>query len=170
MVFVLRNRFGKDDRGAAALEAAIILPVLVVLLVNVVDFSQMIWDYMETDYSAQMGARAAYQTCAGGMLPATSNCPSLDSAIATAVQGTSLGAGVTLASSSPSEGYYCLSGTTLQYAGNYNAPPNPFTCPSAGTMPADYISVNVTYNYTPIFSGLSLLSAFTMNGSAFQRL
>ena len=170
---VLSNRFAENERGAAAVELAIIAPLLVILLLNTVDFSRMIWDYMETIYSSRMGAWAAYQTCAGGMLPATTNCSGLDAVVTTGIQGTSLGTGVTLASGSPSEGYYCLSGTTLQWVGDYNSRPNPFNCSSIGepnVTPGDYIHVGVNYSYTPVFPGLSLLSAFTMNSGALQRL
>jgi Flp pilus assembly protein TadG len=166
------SQFAKEENGGAAIELAIIAPLLVVLFLNVVDFSRMIWDSMETDFSAQMGTRAAYQTCVAGMIPATSNCAGFNAAVSNAIQETSLGAGVTLASGSPSENYYCLSGTTLQWVGSYSSPPNPFNCSSVGepnVTPSDYIQVTVNYNYTPI-SGLSLLSAFTLTSSSFQRL
>ena len=67
------------------------------LLLNLFDFSSLIWDRMQTDYAAQMGAQAALKTCAGGALPAmtTGNCFGLN-AITNAIHGTSLGSGVSL--------------------------------------------------------------------------
>jgi Flp pilus assembly protein TadG len=166
-------RLARRENGTAAIELALLAPLLVLLLLNLVDFSLMIWSYMEADYSAQMGVRAAYATCAGVALPAMANCPGLNAAVATAIKGTSLGSRVTLAGGSPSEGYYCVSGTSLQQVGSYSAPPNPFNCAAAGNpnaTPGDYIAVTVAYDFTPIFPGLSLASARTVTGSALQRL
>src|SRR5579875_215445 len=58
-------RLARRENGTAAIELALLAPLLVLLLLNLVDFSLMIWSYMEADYSAQMGVRAAYATCAG---------------------------------------------------------------------------------------------------------
>ena len=148
---------------------------LVVLLLNLFDFSVLIWATMQTDNSAQMGAQAAFKTCATRPMPAmtTGNCPNLTTAITTAVQGTSLGSGVTLASGSPGENYYCTSDATLQSVGTYSSPPNPFDCSTAGAagvIPGDYIVVQVNYSYAPTFSGLSLASSQTLSATAVQRV
>jgi hypothetical protein len=155
------------------IEFAFIAPILVLLIVNILDFTAIIWDQMETDYSAQMGAQAAYKTCSTRTLPATSNCPGLTTAITTATQSTTLGTAISLAAGSPSETYYCVSGTTLQSVGSYSSPPNPFNCSAAGNAgvtPGDYIEVDVTYAYTPTFAGLSLMSARTVTAKSMQRL
>jgi len=162
----------KDD-GNVIIEFALIAPILLVLIINILDFSLLIWARMQVDYSAQMGAQAAYKTCSTGTLPATTNCASLTTAVTTAAQATSLGTAVNLVSGYPSETYYCVSGTTLQSVGAYSSPPSPFNCSAAGsasTTPGDYIEVDVTYAYAPTFSGLSLASAQTLTAKAIQRL
>jgi Flp pilus assembly protein TadG len=159
--------------GNAMIEFAFVAPVLALLVVNILDFTAIVWDQMETDYSAQMGAQAAYKTCSTGTLPAKTNCASLTTSVTTAVQSTSLGAAVTLAAGSPSETYYCVSGTTLQSVGSYSSPPSPFNCASAGNAaatPGDYVEVDVTYSFTPTFAGLSLVSARTLTAKSMQRL
>src|SRR6266566_4716233 len=149
-----RGRCLAEESGNAMIEFALAAPILVVLLLNLVDFSVLIWATMQTDNSAQMGAQAAFKTCATGPLPAmtTGNCSTLTTAITTAMQSTALGSGITLASGYPAENYYCTSGTTLQSVGTYSLPPSPFDCSAAGNaavMPGDYIVVKVNYSYTP---------------------
>ena len=106
-------------------------------------------------------------------MPAISNCGGLNAAVTTAIHGTSLGTGVSLAAGNPTETYYCVSGTTLQSVGTYSSPPSPFDCSAAGNSsvaPGDYISVQVTYSYTPAFAGLSLASSQTLTSTALERL
>ena len=163
----------RNHDGNTMIEFALIAPVLVLLIMNILDFTMIVWDQMETDYSAQMAAQAAYKTCSTGTLPAKSNCAGLTTAITTAIQSTSLGNAVSQAAGSPSETYYCVSGTTLQSVGSYSSPPSPFDCSAAGNAgvtPGDYIEVDVTYAYSPIFTGLSLVSAQTLTAKSMQRL
>jgi len=167
------RRLARAQSGTAAIEFALVGSILVLLLLNMVDFSRMIWTQMEVENSAQVGAQAAYQTCAGGSMPATTNCPTLASVVTTAIQSSSLGAAVSLASGSPSETYYCTNGNTLQSVGTYSSPPSPFNCSATGnasTSPGDYIAVNVRYNFAPIFAGLSLAPTQALTGAAIMRL
>jgi len=161
----------KKNDGNVIIEFALIAPILVVLIINILDFSMLIWARMQVDYSAQMGGRAAYKTCSTGTFPATTNCASLSTVVTTAIQATSLGTGVTLTSGYPTETYYCVSGTTLQSVATYPASP-PADCSAYGSSsaPGDYIEVDVTYAYAPTFAGLSLASAQTLTGKAIQRV
>jgi Flp pilus assembly protein TadG len=162
-----------NDDGNVTIEFAFVASILVVMVMNILDFSLLIWAHMEVDYAAQMGAQAAYKTCSTGTLPATTNCASLNTAVTTAIQATSLGTAVTLASGNPTETYYCVSGTSLQSVGAYSLPPSPFNCSTAGNAsatPGDYIGVSVTYSYTPTFAGLTLATAQTLTGSSVERL
>src|SRR5215469_11809542 len=59
-----------NDVGNALIEFGLVAPILVTLLLNLYDFSVLLWAAMQTDYAAQMGAQAAVKTCAGGTLPA----------------------------------------------------------------------------------------------------
>jgi len=170
----LLGRFAKRHDGNVIVEFALVAPILLVMIINILDFSLLIWARMQVDYSAQMGAKAAYKECTtGSQLPAKSLCPNLNAKVTSAIQSTSLGTGVTLATGFPSETYYCVSGSTLQSVGSYSSPPSPFNCSAAGsasTTPGDYIEVDVTYSYGPTFAGLSLASAQTLTGKSMQRL
>jgi Flp pilus assembly protein TadG len=162
----------KND-GNVIIEFAFVAPILVVLIMNILDFSSLIWDQMQVDYSAQMGAQAAYKTCSTGTLPAknSTNCPNLNTAVTTAAQSTSLSTAVGLAAGSPSEIYYCVSGTTLQSVATYpSSPPADCSAYGSASVPGDYIKVDVTYSYSPTFAGLSLASAQTLTGESVERL
>jgi Flp pilus assembly protein TadG len=172
-IFPRLRRLAHANAGNAAIEFALVSTVLVPVLLNVVDFSFLIWAKMQVENAAQMGAQAAYVTCSSGPLPAKTNCASLNSAITTAAQGTSLSTGVSLSGGSPTENYGCTSGTTVRSVGTYSSPPSPFDCSAVGdpsSTPGDYVIVAVTYSYTPTFSGLSLASGQTLTSSATQRL
>src|SRR5579885_2483173 len=153
--------------GTAAVEFALDSGILLTLLVNLIDFSFLIWAQMQVDYAAESGAQAAYNTCSGGTLPATTHCATLNSAVTAALHG------ISLASGAPSETYYCVSVTTLQSVGTVASPPSPFNCSAAGNAsatPGDYIRVAVNYSFTPLFGGVSLAPSRTLTASGLQRL
>jgi Flp pilus assembly protein TadG len=159
--------------GTATIEFAFVSSILVIMLLNMVDFSLRIWSQMEVDNVAEVGAQAAYANCAGITVPSTTNCPSMTTAITTAIQSSSLGNRVSLASGSPVETYYCLNGTALQSVGSGSSPPSPYDCSAAGNAaatPGDYITVNVNYTFTPLFPGLSIVSSGTLSGTGMMRL
>jgi hypothetical protein len=136
--------------------------MLAVGLLNAVDVGYYSYRRMEVELAAQAGAQAAWKTCNDQrtMLPATLNCPGLSNAITVAIQGTSLGTAVSLASGYPTEGYYCVnSHNALQSVGTLSSKPS--DCSAAGsptTSPGDYIQVRVTYKYTPMFKGITVMS------------
>lgn len=163
----------RNDGGNVLLEFALVAPILLVLILNILDFTRLIWAQMQVEYSAQMGAQAAYKSCSTGILPAKTNCAALNNTVLTAIRSTSLGSAVALTSGYPTETYYCVSGTSLQSVGTYSAPPSPFDCTAVGNSaakPGDYIGVNVSYAYTPTFAGLSLASARTLTANSIERL
>jgi Flp pilus assembly protein TadG len=164
----------RDRRGIAALEFAIMAPVLIIIVLNLCDVAAYVYKAMEVANSAAMGAVAAWQACPPGKQPATysSNCPGLIAAVQTAIHATSLGAAVSLVTNPPSEGYYCVDIPTnaLQLRGNVSSsPPNCGNGISAG----DYIIVQVSYTYTPTFfsspySVANLLTSPIVSSSMFR--
>src|ERR1700736_1210431 len=88
----------RDRRGTAAIEFAGVALFLVACLLNAVDVGRFIYQRMQVEYGAQVGAQAAWKTCydPGTMLPATLNCPKLTAAITAAIQSTSLGTAVSM--------------------------------------------------------------------------
>jgi len=156
----------KDRRGTAAIEFAGMAMVLVVGVLNAVDLGYYMYQRMEVENAAEVGAQAAWQTCydQSTMLPATTNCSGLNAAITAAIHSTSLGSAVSLASGYPTEGYYCVnSSNQLQAVGSLSA--KPIDCSAAGNSnmgPGDYIQVGVTYTYAPLF-GITVMTASGIN-------
>jgi Flp pilus assembly protein TadG len=162
------RQFGVATRGVAGIEFAIIGPMLALGLVNAVDVGYYAYQGMEVWNAAEVGAQAAWNTCndvppnykGTTNLPATQNCPVLNATITTAIQSTSLGTKVSLASGYPAEAYYCVNGSNaLQLQGSVSSPPT--TC-STGAAPGDYLQVGVTYPYKPLFPGL--ISVMSVSG------
>ena len=154
--------FCRDTRGVAAIEMAFVALLLVVTVLNGVDVGLYAYKSMEVKNAAQVGAQAAWKTCydSSSMLPATQNCAGLNNAITTAIQSTTLGTAVTLASGYPQEGYYCANSSgALQSVGSLsNKPANCSAAGNANVAPGDYIQVAVSYPYASLFPGLTVLS------------
>jgi hypothetical protein len=115
---------------------------------------------MQVADAAQIGAQTAWQTCnSASLLPATQNCSGLSAAITTAIQSTALGSRVSLSPGHPAEGYYCVSASgALQSVGSLsNKPSDCSAVGSASTSPGDYVQINVTASYAPLFPGLTVV-------------
>lgn len=160
---------GSEDGGAAGVEFALWLIVLLGPLASVIDVSLYVHRRMQVEEAAQVAVQMVWETCdSAAKLPATdtTRCPLLNSPtnrIAAAVQSTSLGNAVTLGT--VSEGYYCVNGSgALQLVATPPSTP-PANCSSVGgsatAKPGDYVSVTVTYPYDPLFDGISLGAAMT---------
>jgi len=163
-----------DQSGVAAIEFGIFAPLLFLALVNVADVTIYLYQRMQAQNATQVAAQAAWKACDLPQLPATVNCPGLTTAIQNALASTSLGTAVSLVSGSPAEGYYCVnSSNALQYVSNVSS--KPLDCTAAG-MPSlqasDYIQVQTTFTYTPIFPGLSISGTFPspINSASLMRL
>lgn len=163
-----------DQRGVAAVEFGLFAILLAVALANVTDTSIYIYQRMQVENATQVAVQAAWKTCDPSQLPATTKCAGLTTALQNAIQSTSLGASVTLIAGSPSEGYYCVnSSNALQRVSDVSS--KPADCTAAGTptlQPGDYIQVQTTFTYAPLFPGLSVASTFAtpINRTAMMRL
>ena len=170
---IQRRGLWRENRGSAAVEFVLWLTVLVVPLLNAVDLGIYVFQKMQVQMAAQAGAHAVWHACdKSATLPAVANCNGVLSAITTAAQSTSLGNKVTVATGSPSEGYYCVNSsgalTLVGAAGKIgSAPtkPTPFNCAAqitgSTTAPADYVQVTVSYAYKPVFDKVSLATMLT---------
>jgi Flp pilus assembly protein TadG len=139
--------------GVAALELAVIAPVLMLLMSNLYDLCAYISDRMQVANAGQVGAQAVWLTCDPSQQPATTQCSGMASALTAAVRSTSLGNNVSLAAGSPTEGYYCInSSNVLQYMSSVSSKPADCSAAGmAGVQPGDYITVQVTYTFTAQF-------------------
>ena len=156
--------FSSDERGTSAIEFAFFASILSFAILNVADISIYLYKRMQVENATQMGAQAAWNACdpSQNQLPATTNCPSLTTAITNAIHSTSLSTAVSLQAGSPAEGYYCVNSSgQLQYVSSVSS--KPADCTVAGVpsnMPGDYITVTASYAYAPIFNGVSVAAAF----------
>ena len=163
-----------DQRGVAAIEFGLFSIFLSLALVNVADVSIYIYQRMQAENATQVAAQAAWKACDLSQLPATTNCAGLATAIQNALGSTSLGTRVSLISGSPAEGYYCVNASnTLQYVSDVSS--KPADCTAAGMpslQPGDYIQVQTTFPYAPLFPGLSVTGTFAtpINRTAIMRL
>ncbi len=163
-----------DQRGVAAIEFGFFSIFLSLALVNVADVSIYIYQRMQAENATQVAAQAAWKACDLSQLPATTNCAGLATAIQNALGSTSLGTRVSLISGSPAEGYYCVNASnTLQYVSDVSS--KPADCTAAGMpslQPGDYIQVQTTFPYAPLFPGLSVTGTFAtpINRTAIMRL
>lgn len=145
-----------DVSGVAAVEFSIVAAVLIVGLLNALDVGLYEYRRMEVENAAQVGAQAAWKTCydTSTMLPATQNCSGLTAAVTAAVQSTSLGNAVNLASGYPREGYFCVNSSgVLQSVGDVSSakPANCAAAGNSGAVPGDYLQIAASYSYSPLF-------------------
>jgi Flp pilus assembly protein TadG len=181
---LLAKLFRNDSRGVASIEFAFIATALGVTLLNVADVAIFLYDKLELENATQMGAQAVYSACPWAQLPATVNCTGLSTAITAGIQSTSLGTAATLVSGYPTEAYYCVSGGALTSVGAVSsvssgvvtATPPPADCSAAGsstTKPGDYLQIQVTYTFTPLFNGSLTVASLlpgTITDTAWVRL
>jgi len=161
--FRLAGRFRRDQRGAAAAEFVLVLPLLIILMLTITDFGLYIYAGMEVSTAAENAAQAIYVTCAGtGNVPAAGNC-SYAGAETAAAQHSPLGNRVRIRSTT--ENYYCVnsSGTLVALSGTFpgnKAPDCTSVDASNNDSPGDYVVVTVSVTYRPAYSGFSLASMF----------
>lgn len=169
-------RFARNTDGVAAIEFAVIVSFVSVSALNAADLAMYGRDRMEVENATEMGAQAAWKNCDNSNLPATTNCASLTSAVTAAIQSTSLGTHITLQSGYPAEAYYCVNsnGALVQVA--TLAAGKPSDCTAAGVAtntPGDYIQVQTTYSYSPLFPGITVANSIfgsTITKTAWMRL
>jgi Flp pilus assembly pilin Flp len=159
--------FHTDERGTSAIEFAFFASILAFAILNVADISIYLYKRMQVENATQMGAQAAWNACTSAnpgmnLLPATTMCSGLTTAITNAIHSTSLSTAVSLQAGSPAEGYYCVNGSgQLQYVSAVSS--KPADCTVAGVpsnKPGDYIKITTSYNYAPIFNGVSVARTF----------
>jgi Flp pilus assembly protein TadG len=178
----------RETRGAAAVEFSLWAALLILPVLNVVDVGVYLFQSMQVKEAAQVAAQAAWVSCdpTKGYLPAATNCPSLQTTLATAAHSTSLGSNAAVQTSH--EYYYCpttantltevdTTSGVINTSGSNTAPvaPSPDTCVAStgGTAaPGDYVAITVNYTYKSVFSGASVVSLLpaTISQTALMRL
>lgn len=149
----------RDRRGTAAIEFGIFATLLSLAVLNVTDVSIYIYQRMQVENATEMAAQAAWKTCDTKHLPATTNCSGLNAAVTNSVQSTSLGTRVQLQPGSPFEGYYCVNSSNQLQLMNSVSSAKPADCSAAGNAgftPGDYIQIQTTFTYAPLFPNLTV--------------
>lgn len=144
------------------MEFALTASMVSVAMISTVDIGRYYYARSQVENATQMGAQSAWQACDVSKLPATINCPGFTDAVNAGIWSTSLGTGVNLQAGSPSEGYYCVNTSgDLQYVSDVASKPT--DCSSVGSasdQPADYIKIQTSFSYTPIFTRFIIGNVF----------
>lgn len=167
------GRFDDDERGVAAVEMALTGTLMMAALLNVVEVGRYAYLSMQVLSASQAGAHAAIVTCKPAETPVTTACPKAEAAILGAIEGTSLGANISL-DGALDEGWYCMNEElALEKVGPASAAkPN---CQEAGlpTGPVSlYLRVRVRAAFQPLFPGLTITESFPdiLRRTAWMRL
>lgn len=148
---LLLSAICRDRRGIAILEAALVIPILLIMLVGLVDFSMALFKRL---YTEQLAISAVQLAISGGIGPVPD---------AQVVSQLSADSGL------PSGNFAITRWTECNSDGTkYSQGP----CPNDSDVREDFVKVTVTNRYQPVFSyGLfSLLSASTFSSSSTGRL
>jgi len=143
----------RERRGIAAVEFALVAPILLALMVGIVDLGFA--------FSAQIKVQLAAQ--AGGQYAQLHGFDStkISNAVTAA---TSLSVS---ANPAPSQSCGCVSGNSVSLSGT---PPCTSTCAN-GLTPGTYVQVNSKATYTPLLPYVSVLSnPTTLTGQALVRV
>ncbi len=151
------RRLLSDIEGAAAIEFGLMIGLLSIALLNMVDVAQYYYARTAVENATQMATQSAWKTCDPTKLPATTNCPAFQTAVSTGAHSTTLGAAVVVQQGSPSEAYYCVdTNGVLTRVSNVSSKPADCSAWGSADQPADYIKVQTSYIYHPIFTGVSI--------------
>ena len=139
----LRRRGGHHDRGAAAVEMALVMPLLIAMIVGIIDFSRIFNAELQLSQAAREGARMA------SLLPQTTT-----SAIVSADE-TAIKTRAQLAAANPAFGAALPASGVVVVA--------PYCTGTAG--PSDVATVRVDY----VFNGIFWMQGKTLSQTARMR-
>lgn len=179
-----RNRllpFGRERRGAAAVEFAMIAPIFCVLLAASVDFGGVLYTQLKLDSAVAAGANYAQVnnanvSSANGAALATNVAnivrTSEGAAYADGMVVVNDGPSVTItggAASSggaptPADSCYCPTGSGATFAWGA-ASACGASCPGAG-IAGKFVTITVTRTYTPIFMSYGLIQNNKISASS----
>ncbi len=163
------RRFTRESGGAVAAEMAIVAGFLAILIAQVLDFGWMAYSSVQVRTAAQAAAAEAASICqTQADLPATVNCEAnqsidLQAKMEEAANRVSIGDSATrrVVIAEPSEGYFChdaSANNALVEVGDLNNPPADCSAYGSAEAPGNYIYTTATYNFSPMFPGLSVAS------------
>ncbi|WP_164549761.1 TadE/TadG family type IV pilus assembly protein [Altericroceibacterium xinjiangense] len=144
--FRLAVRLRADRSGVAAVELALLLPFLVLLLAGLIDYSRLIVTGMQVRSAAQAGADYAllHGWDQDGITQSVMSATTLE----------------VTANPAPQRLQGCVSGTSI-------IPTTEPTCPS-GAQPGEYVTASATAPFSPLmpWPGLTLSSSLSADAMA----
>lgn len=164
------RRFLRDCTGAVAAEMALVAGLLIIIIVQLLDYGWMTYNTIQVRMAAQAAAAEAATLCIEEEhLPATVNCESevgivLLDKMQAAANRVSIGNvdDPTITISAPVEGYYCTdpaNDNALVEVGDLSNRPADCTAYSSEAEPGNFIFTTASYQWQPMFPGLSAASA-----------
>ncbi len=147
-----------DRRGVAALEFALVAPVLLTAVAGLADFTLVLADRMQI--ASAVGGGTEYAFNQGQVLAGTQQSVLSTDVQSKVASGTGL-AGVTVTVTGP--GTYCVSSGALVTGTVGTACPN-------GNPPGTYMIITATYQYHPMLPFYSMMATTTLTESASVRL
>jgi Flp pilus assembly protein TadG len=155
-----------DERGIAAVEFALVAPVLLMILGGIADFGLLMVG--KSQLSDAVGQGIQYALASG---------PSVAGAtVRNLIQAAAPLAGLvpTVTATVTGPACYCTSGTPVALVTPSTALTGSYTCTGtcagSGVAPGAYIIVTATYSYQPIMPFYSNLSTTTVSETATARL
>ena len=139
-----------DNRGNAAVEFALVAPMLAAALVAMIDLGIGFYEKMEVENAAQAGAE--YAIARGWNATSVANAVTASGTLA-AISATP----------APTQSCGCASGTTVAAASCGS------TCPS-GAAVGTYVTVNAQAQYKTILSYPGLASPMTLSAQSIVRI
>ncbi len=166
------RRLRRDESGATAIEFALIAGILVYLLLNGIDLGRYIYLRGQVENATQAGAHSIWEKCDPMKLPITPKCYTDQTAAKTAVASviSNMVPSITHSQVIITEGYFCPDAAgALHSVINVKSPPT--QCLS-GVIPGDYVQVQLTYPFTPLFGNLTVAGTFgtSISMTSYMRL
>ncbi|NDU86280.1 MAG: pilus assembly protein [Ferrovum sp.] len=141
------------ERGAAAVEFAIVFPIMLLVMFGIVEFGTMMYDQIMVTNAAREGARWGSVQSVSLTHPVSCSDPGI-----AAIQGSSPCSGSGSGSACMVASNYAAS-TLISYQGKSNSPSVSVNCNTFGSGSTSGAAIEVTVNYTFQGLGFGILSA-----------
>lgn len=160
-----------DRRGIAALEFALIVPVLLLMLGGVADFGLLMVGKGQLANGLAQGVQYALLT-GPSVVGTGSGTATVQSVVKSAAALSGVKPAVTVTVTGPA--CYCVSST---YPATLTSAPNPLsanacagTCPSPAAAPGAFVIINASYAYQPLMPLYSKLANTTVSETVTVRV
>lgn len=143
----------KTERGAAAVEFAIVFPIMLLVMFGIIEFGTLMYDQIMVTNAAREGARWGSAQSVSLAHPVSCSDPGI-----TSIQGSGSCTGSGSGDACQVASNYAAN-TLISYQGNNNSPTVTVTCNTLGSGQNSGATIEVTVNYTFRGLGFGLLSA-----------